>query len=455
MYLRHHYRHFITEVLAIERAARQGGGTPEAATIHALLLRLLEQAKAEAAKDGHGPDRIAAATVAVIGWADARLLACDIRMARGVTLEYSERGLHEAGDDFFHQIKKLGDDDDLRDLHYLLLALGYIGFYERPRSNLEELKDIRRNQRAALKTPPLDPRLLAAEPRRTPQPYEQPAPVAAPIPVRRPWLALVAALALLAPLPALWVPGSSALPGLTLREDPRARVALLMQNVPCAALDTDWSEGDRPGLTLRGYLGSAEDRDRLMQAIALVQGVGTVRDAVDIHPRPFCNFLELLAPYEKASARLPMRLTLANGASKLFLGQKVAFQIALPPVSGYLTLVYVNGRGDVLNLYPNNAREISQQPASGAPTMESLLPPHKELTLYAPAGTEMSFLIHTPKPLFSSPRPLREPPEALLLALRQALEAQRAEGALPVVTHLFFTSEAPSDGSHPAPRGTP
>lgn len=453
MLMRHHYRHFIAEVLATERAVRKEASQPEPTAKHAQLLRLLLQAKADAARDGHEADRIAAATVAVIGWADARLQACDIRLPRAVTLEYSERGRHEAGDDFFRQIEKLGSDHDLRDLHYLVLALGYIGFYERPRSNLQELRDLRNNQRAALKAQPLDPRLLTPPPQ-IPQPYEQPAPVPATVPVRRPWLALCAVLALL-PLPfLLWVPSSGALPHVALHEDPRGHVAALMQNIPCATLEADWREGEQPGLTLRGYLGKADDRDKLMQAVSLVQGVGTVREVIEIYPRPFCDFLQVLVPYEKASAQLALRLKLENGATSVPVGRKVNFQINMPPVSGYLTLVTVNARGDVLNLYPNSERGISMHPIAPAPTLENLLPPGKVLSSTA-AGTEMSFLIHTPKPLFNEPRPLREPPERLLAALREALTAQQADGARPIVTHLFFTSEVSPGDPRPAARGTP
>jgi len=456
LYLRHHYGHFITEMLAVERREQVGEGPQDPGSIHARLRRLLQQAEAGAEADGHDKNRIEAASLAVLGWADARLLANNIRLAGGMTLQFHRFNRQTAGDDFFDQIKALGDDDDLRDLHYLLLTLGYIGRYERPRSDLAELEAIRNSQRAALKAPPLDPRSLPAEPHLIEQPYLQAAPVATPVARRRPWLALLAALALLAPLPALWVPGGSALPAMAIQDDARARVARLVGEASCAALTVDWDNGERPSPTLRGYIGSDAGRDRLLQAVALVPGIGPARDMLAVYPRPFCDFLELLAPYERAGNQTPtVRLELAGGVQRLPLDSKVSLLINLPPVEGYVTLVHVNGRGDVLNLHPNDQREIARQPVATKPSFASLLPPGQDLVLRRPAGTEMTFLIHTPTPLFNKARPLTEPAGDLLAALRVALKAQEAAGATPVAGHLLFTSEqiagpsGPSAGEQP------
>lgn len=452
MYLRHHYSHFIAEMLAVERREQTGEGPQDASAVHARLQRLLQQAEAAAAADGHDKTRIDAASIAVLGWADARLLANGIRLTGGMTLQFRHVNRQTAGDDFFDNIKALGDDDDLRDLHYLLLTLGYIGRYERPRSDLAELETIRNNQRAALKAAPLDPRNLSAEPHLIEQPYLQATPVAAPIARRRPWLALVATLALLAPLPALWVPGGSALPPIAIQDDARAKVARLVGEVSCAALTVDWGPGERPTPTLRGYIGSDASRDRLLQAVALVPGIGPAQDMLAVYPRPFCDFLELLHPYEKAGNQPQVRLELAGGVQRLPLDSKVKLLISLPPEEGYITLVYVNGRGDVLNLYPNAEREGIKHPAGAKPSFSNLLPAGQELVLRPPAGTEMAFLIHTPTPLFSTSRPLAEPAGDLLAALRTALKAQETAGAAPVAGHLLFTSEqiegagAPSAG---------
>jgi type VI protein secretion system component VasF len=450
LYLRHHYGHFITEMLAVERREQAGEGPQEPGSIHARLQRLLQQAEAAAEADGHNKNRIEAASVAVLGWADARLLANNIRLTGGMTLQFRRFNRQTAGDDFFDQIKNLGHDDDLRDLHYLLLTLGYIGRYERPRSDLAELEAIRNSQRAALKAPPLDPRGLPAEPHLIEQPYLQAAPVAASVARRRPWLALVAALALLAPLPALWVPGGSALPPMAIQDDARASVARLVGASSCAAVTVDWDDGEQPSPTLRGYIGSETARDQLLQAVALVPGIGPAQDMLAVYPRPFCDFLELLAPYEEAGNQTPVRLGLAGGVQRLPLGSKVPLLINLPPVEGYVTLVHVNGRGDVLNLHPNEKREIILQPAAAKPSFASLLPPGQDLVLRRPAGTEMTFLIHTPTPLFNKARPLTEPAGDLLAALRIALKAQEAAGANAVAGHILFTSEQSGGPSGPS-----
>lgn len=451
LYLRHHYGHFIAEMLAVERREQAGEGPKDAGSIHARLQRLLQQAEAGAEADGHDKKRVEAASVAVLGWADARLLANGIRLAGGMTLQFRRFNRQTAGDDFFDQIKDLGDDDDLRDLHYLLLTLGYIGRYDRPRSDLAELETIRNSQRAALKAPPMDPRGLPAEPHLIEQPYSQAAPVAAPVARRRPWLALVAALALLAPLPALWVPGGSALPAVAIQGDARTQVAKLVGEASCAAVTVDWDQGERPTPTLRGYIGSDASRDRLLQAVNLVPGITTpARDVLAVYPRPFCDFLELLAPYERSGNQMPVRLSLADGQTHLPLNSKVNLQIGLPATQGYVTLVHVNGRGDVVNLHPNAQRGIIRQPVAAKPSFANLLPEGQDLVLRAPAGTEMTFLIYTPTPLFSAVRDPSEPAGDLLAALRGALKAKEAAGETPVAGHILFTSDQIAGPGGPA-----
>ena len=105
------------------------------------------------------------------------------------------------------------------------------------------------------------------------------------------------------PVPAAPPPAPAAPPvRLELGEPMEAQVAAATAALTCAAVDAVYGYGNSVRLT--GYVSSEQDRARLLQSLARIDGLGAVdTSGLEIAPPPTCELLQVLAPYSGARRR--------------------------------------------------------------------------------------------------------------------------------------------------------
>ncbi|HYP84248.1 DotU family type IV/VI secretion system protein [Variovorax sp.] len=388
---------------------------------------LLDQARAAAAAAGYPGPAIESASFAMAAWVDEILSRAAGHDVPGADTPVQQR-LFNSGNartEFFHHLSGLQpQDDELREVYWTALALGFAGQYyfeDGDRGELGKLKALHGRQ---LRTPPLAPHDDA---RLTPQPYEVPDPA-------RPGQALLrerrvltsgALLALLMPVLALgWLllaGHGEARPSLAQRVDAQ------LQHLPCADLNVQ-AEG---GLVrVGGFVSRPQDMQAVRREVQDVPGVSAARFDLGLRPWPHCEVHAILKPYQARNQAKGYGLRISAPSARdgrLREGDPVVLRVRQAAFDGNFWVDYYTADGSVLHLLagrPRQALAAGQQLDLGQDIPASWL-------VSPPFGTVMVTVLASPSPIAGTEdRPPFELASAYLQRLREMLAAQRGDDRL-------------------------
>ena len=362
------------------------------------------------------------ARFAVVAWVDEMIMRCPELSGtwRGALLQANLYRSANAGEEFFERLAGLSTGRrQTIELYHLVLCLAFRGRYY-DESQEPQLLELRRQYGAYLSTPLIDP--LDFEKRQehlTPQPYTISAPPFRPLSRRTSpvWLALpvIAVAALL-----LWyfVPHRPSL----------RCVQKAVAGFDCADIV---AAVDQSGVTLGGHISSDQEHDEVLRKVGVECSVKTpVIDHLSVIPRPFCQVMDLLAPFKDNDNQEKSGLTItpSKGCDATYhSGENVVVDIKATRPLRYLYVDYYDaGRQNVTHLLPNQ-----YTPDNALNDAESLILPGAndrwQMKIQYPFGREMVTAVSSPKPLFPSPRPAGEPANEYLAALGEAIKADVGE----------------------------
>lgn len=445
MRLRHFFCDFIEYGLSIDSSFDRQGQPPPYGEVIFELSRLLTQAEDAALRAGYLPKEVELAAEAVVGWIDERLAKRGMGFGE-TSLQKRRFNKHTAGNRFYTNLDELPPDaDELREVFFLVLSLGFEGQYEGYADRQGTFGRLLDGVEQQLRVRPVTAQTFARD-RLTPQPYDMTAPAPVPPPSSpRALLLVLLTLALLLPVAALlWAGQVPALPALTVALDPRPPLKQLVRQFDCADLSLEIGQGDRPPVSLTGYVRSAEHRDRLLREAAQIAGVGEVTARVDVHAWPFCELLQIIKPYGPAAmpGRQPISVDTANRLRRLRDGDILDLRVSLPEMAGFPALIYVTATGTIQQIYPNKAGQAEPRGNGFVLEPDGILAKPATFNIECPFGEEMVIALLSPQPLFQANS--REPAITIMTLpeLRRTLETRSAAGQPVFANHIFLTTEA-------------
>jgi type IV/VI secretion system ImpK/VasF family protein len=419
-------------------AANESNSAVEA--VQGQARALLQQAKATALASGKRPEHVESAVFAAVSWFDEIVTHNPAWWNGAQPLQVQLFNTNNAGNEFFHHLSILkADEDEVREVYYHALLLGFLGQYYYENGDTGDLGKLKELHGRQLPVPPAPLHTLREE-LITPQPYAMKDPQGPRYPTLwdRALLKAGAVVALLIPLGyLLWL--------LSAPRDMGPSVAQLvegqLQNYACSALSAAVADN---GLTaIKGFVSRPEDIARVQSDISAIKGVRSPTFDLAVRIWPHCEVVELLDPFRERSlaARRGLQVTPITGHSDRFAeGERVTVKLVQANYDGYLYVDYYAVDGTVIHLYPNK-----REPESGRVirASEEFTVGEKNLEGWIvgpPFGQEMITAISLPTPLYDSEPSEYEPASAYLTRLRKLLDANRANEQLGA-NYLFLQTE--------------
>lgn len=459
-----------------------GEGQLDPAAVRSGLVTGMQTAQAAARSEVRAEQDLQLASHAVVAWIDELMLGYPDWGTTVPNLQGELLGTQIARETFFNYLEQLDDSqDEVREVYYMLLCLGFRGYYgelSNGREELERLKDLhgRRLQMVPASAavlneerlspqpygvkapPPLPPPRPKPRPRPKPQPRPEPAPMPEPQPRPRPpapamprvqptppraplprrelrapkkrRLGLILGLCLV-PIILLAVAGFFLLPGWLRQQVDQQVVAL-----ECAHLET--SLGADRVVTLEGYVSSEGDRQNLLSRLGQVFGLAGVKDNIAVYPWPFCEVLDIVGPYFDRNIARGLNLTLGVTAEGNALkdGDPLVLTLRTPDYPAYLYVDYYQQNGDVAHVAhakpdgtPDSANDEFEYP-TGYQGSE-------------PYGLELLTVFSSPVPIFAAQLPTFENAATYFPALRQRLQelAASPDGDSIAASVVFIRTE--------------
>lgn len=414
---------FIAFGLALDSALAGGRPAPPHDAAQQQARRLLDAARAEAEASGTPATQIESAAFAMVAWID-EILARHPGAASGAPpLQAQLFNSSNAHSEFFHHLSALtAQDDEVREVYWHALALGFKGQYyfeDGDQGELGKLKDLHGHQ---LRTPPLATGSLAQD-HITPQPYGVPDP-RGPYDTHRRDRALLrsgAALALLLPLLYLlwlWSTGPPAADTALTQ-----RIEQHLQSFACADLT---ATTDKEGRThVSGFVSLPADLPRVERDVRAMPGVKAPRFDVGLRVWPHCEVFSILKPYQARNHEKAYGLDVSAPSArdgKLREGDNVRVQIVAPRHDSYIWVDYYTADGSVMHL---NTGQAPTQLRAGQ-TLELGRDIPSSWLVSPPFGNVLITVLSAPMPFSeTSDRPPYELASDYLLRLREVLAASK------------------------------
>jgi type VI secretion system protein ImpK len=444
-------------VLLFEQMSLQEDFQPVYEQVRRDITTLLEQQAAEAKRQGMSEQDFLTARFAVLAWADETILKHTAWKhhnqwnASPLQLEYY--GTRNAGEELFERLNGLrADQQELREIYYYCLGLGFSGQYFLGSEDELTLNRIRHEQARLLSLPVEEVQTLN---KLTPQPYDVPPPADSPIkppltqPLLKAGLAVLIAVPLVLFLVYLFIPPPSPgpapieppKPSPVLQPEPRLE-ALVQQwlenhrgDFPCAKVSITAVEARTGKVELGGRVASDVQRTELYKGVQGIKGVAQVNDTLQIIQQPLCTVVELLEPYAEAQRFGLSMLLNKPGSSPVYRrGENLEVTIKTPTFNNYVYVDYYADK-DVAHLLPNpKARKNFFQPGSPVKIGDWQINP--------PPGLELVTVIVSKSPLFPSPRGDAESTEDYLHELRRVLQKQKEAASEVTAAFSFIKNEA-------------
>ena len=430
-----------------EKISRGEAATP-VAEVQAQARMLIEQARAAALAGGQRPEHVESAAFALVAWID-EIVTRNPSYWGGVSpLQVAMFNTNNAGNEFFYHLANLkAGEDEVREVYYHALLLGFVGQYYYETGDTGELGKLKELHSRQLPIEPAPTHVLREE-KITPQPYLSRDPPGPRFPRRWDKLLLKAGIvvALLIPLGYLaWfymTPEPERGPNVKQLVDERLR------SYPCSELAAT-VDGDG-AVAVSGFVSKPEEIEQVRRDIDAIDGVKASRFDVKVRIWPHCEVIALLNPLRERNLdqRMGLQVTPTTGHSDRFIeGERITVQLQQADYDGYLYVDYYTVEGQVAHLYPN-----AMEPASGrvlrAGERFSVGESARTWSIGPPFGQELITVIASPTPLFEGERPeIEMDARPYLTLLRSRLEA--SQGNPKLAAHYLIMQTEPGKGTAP------
>jgi type IV/VI secretion system ImpK/VasF family protein len=417
--------------LAIDEQIASAAAQGSVDEVYARARALIEQARTEAHAAGKAPPAVESAAFAVVAWFDEIITRNPSWWSQASPLQVSLFNTNNAGNEFFEHLSNLkGGDEEVREVYYHALLLGFVGQYYFETGDQGELGKIKELNSRQLPVAPAPLHTLREE-QITPQPYLMKDPSGPRYPKQ--WDALLlkigAAVAVLIPLGYLvWFMLS---PARVVGPSVQQLVDQELAGYNCA--DLTGTVGKDGVTAVSGYVSKPVDLERLRNDIAAIHGVTTPSYGVKVLIWPHCEVVKLLTPYRQRNLDRHdgLAVTPTTGHSDRFVkDEKMIVKLTQANHDGYLYVDYYTVEGEVVHLLPNTLEPRSGQliPASQQIDVgQSGVQGGGWITIDAPFGQELITVVAAPTPIYAGMRPPIEPAKDYLPLLKQAIEANRTD----------------------------
>ena len=424
---------------------KQGGYPRSSADVYAELHKRIDSAKL-AAQQGQKRDvDINDACFAVVAWLDEIIASHPDWWKDETQLQVTLFATNNAGNEFFTHLSKLtAEQDEVREIYYVALCLGFVGqyYYETGEGGeIGRLKEIHVRQ---LPVPPAVLKDIAEE-KITPQLYRVADPPGLRFPARWPEMLLKGGIAVSVAV-VVGILGYYLIRQY-FESKPRVNVEpdMVMINEllkPQSCHDFDVKKEGSGNVVVFGHVPTNDGQKDLIAKLKALPGAEKIDPKIDVLAYPFCDIVELAAPYYQFNKKQNGGLDATIRGEKVNMqeGELIAVDVTLPNYAAYLYVDYFVADGnEVVHLYPNlPGKDVTfsagKQIVVGEPVDNRL--PWK---ISPPFGREMVVAYASRAPLFRARRPEVEKVKEYLPALREALGAKEAN---PVAHYFFIQTEA-------------
>jgi type IV/VI secretion system ImpK/VasF family protein len=434
-------------VLLFDQTTLHGEFQPPYEQVRRDIAGLLEQ-KAGAKRQGISEKDYHEACFAVVAWADEMILKHTTwkhhHQWNAYPLQQEYYQTRDAGHDFFTRLEQLrSEQQEIREVYYFCLGLGFSGQYWQGPEDERKLNEIRHEQARHLPLPIKELRNLD---KITPQPYEVPTPTPRPPPYLLTPLLLKAGLALLALVPlalllSYWI--------WSVDRGPTGPSAKKIQEwldthrdlLPCAKISLTSVDEQTGVVHLRGRVASQAQSAEVREGVRKLEGVSQVNDTFQTIPRPFCDVLDLLEPLQQRDVMAT--LNKQGGPPVYHEGENLVIDVKTPAkFDSYVYVDYYATDGMVGHLFPNRMeRGQVFKPNSVYAVGKPGDPQRMEWKMGPPFGVDLVTVIVSKGPLFSMPRDDVERAEAYLTELRRILP-KSAKAEIDATFHFVTIRQA-------------
>jgi type IV/VI secretion system ImpK/VasF family protein len=446
-------------VSLFEQTHLQGEFQPAYEQVRRTIATLLEEQKAATKRRGMLERDYQDAAFAVVAWADETILKHGTWKhhnewnALPLQLEYFQT--RNAGEEFFERLERLRmEQKEVREVYYVCLGLGFTGRYFLGLEDELKLNQIRHEQAQHLPLPVEDVQDID---KLTPQPYDVPAPARGQI--KPPWTDLLLKIGL--PLLVIALIGSGVIfwfwpsspPGLVaVVEKPRLLVEKIKQwlsshpeLLQCANISTIDVQGKI--VRLGGRVSRETQGAEIRQGVQSLERGIQVNDALDIIPRPFCEVLDLLEPFQKRNDEQAFGLSASlnkQGALPIYYhNENFVVEVKTPTkFDSFVYVDYYSSDATVGHLFPNPQEPVNRSGPNRSLIVGNISGPQPWLIL-PPSGRDLVTVIASKTPLFATPRYEPESAEAYLKALSQALPKDVSNADMAATFYFIITRDQP------------
>jgi len=208
----------------------------------------------------------------------------------------------------------------------------------------------------------------------------------------------------------------------------------------CAQVKT--TVDDNGQVLLNGYVSSLQDMTRLISDVSKIPGVNQVIENMEVHTKPFCEVIGLLASVQAPLADSNDAVILQTNSPGNDFKQGdllIVYAKTTEAFPGYFYVDSFNSYGEVLHMLPSPIADeyevnTGQQVTLGnkpCPECYETSPPHGRSLIVAISSTER---------LFDKQRPEVEDMNTYLPALRTALQRLHAEGGKFISRFEYITT---------------
>lgn len=433
---------FFSEIisLALDLDERLGESpetfTPSCQEVQQQLLQSLQNAKQKAEEAGKQGRDVNEACFAIVAWIDERIAHYENWWVGATPLQKTLFSTNNAGNEFFSRLSQLTvQQDEVREVYYLCLCLGFVGQYYYETGENTDLSRIRDNNERQLPHPPASLHLLAQE-HITPQPYLSQDPPRHRVPDNWEQISFRSAFVL-----AILLPLGLLIYFLFTRPAPapiEPQIQTALKELSCAKLN--FNLGPNGKIDLTGRVSQQTDIVRLQQRVTSIKGVSSVSmDKVAVLIWPFCEVVDLLDPHRDNEQQTAGLRIAPSGAhtNQYTQGEYLVLDISAPGRDGYVYADYFTRDGYVVHMLPNDLDSKNSLSANHKLTLgDPQLPNKRNWKVQPPLGQEMVTIVSSVHPLFNQPRPETEPATVYVSAFKNAIANEVSQGKL--LAHYSF-----------------
>ncbi|MGH8079429.1 MAG: DotU family type IV/VI secretion system protein [Lysobacter sp.] len=441
--LLHHFMPVCSFGLALDEKIAAGTANEAPASVLSAARVLIDRAKAAAQADGKRAEHVEDAAFAAAAWIDEIMARNPAYLTSGAApLQVALYNTNNAGNEFFSHLSALkSEQDEVREVYYHMLLLGFVGQYYYETGDSGELGKLKELHARQLPIAPAPIHTLREE-RVTPQPYTGETPVGPRYPKQwdRLLLKLGVIAALLIPLGYL----AYLLIAAPKQTGPSVQELVNKQLAGFSCADLTAVVGPRGETVVEGYVSRADDIAAVRQRVSRVDGVSAPQFKVQLRIWPHCQVVRMLKPYRERNQdlRYGLAVTPTTGHSDRFLeNERVIVKLLQANYDGYLYVDYYTVGGDVAHIYPNPNEVGSGRSIRAGEQFNVGATDARFWTVGPPFGQELITVIASPTPLFQGNPALEvEPARDYLPRLERLIESNRSNPKL-AAEFLFMQTE--------------